>query len=193
MTRRWSSLQWVGLAVLVLFLFTCGPKPPDTPPEDMSNTETEVPEPPAREVTPPARPTPDQDPTPDPLSESLQEANTYAYENGLLGEVYFEFDKSDLDAKARDRLAKNASFLNEHGEFTLTIEGHCDDRGTNEYNIALGERRADAARNYLQSLGVGTDRVRIISYGEERGVCSDSQESCWWRNRRAYFLLSGRG
>ncbi len=93
----------------------------------------------------------------------------------MIGDVFFDFDQSELRADARDRLAKNAEFLAAHPQFTVTIEGHCDERGTNEYNLALGDRRAAAARDYLQSLGVAADRLRTISYGEERPFCTDQR------------------
>jgi peptidoglycan-associated lipoprotein len=106
--------------------------------------------------------------------------------------VYYAYDSADLDGSARDRIAKNADFLKQQGTLIVTIEGHCDERGTNEYNLALGERRATAARDYLRSLGVADARLRTISYGEERPQCTESSETCWQRNRRAYFRLTGR-
>ena len=77
-------------------------------------------------------------------------------------------------------------------QFMVTIEGHADERGTNEYNLALGERRANAVSDYLGSLGVAGDRLRTISYGEERPVCTESDESCWSQNRRAHMVITGR-
>jgi peptidoglycan-associated lipoprotein len=124
--------------------------------------------------------------------EELEKVNTHARESGLLGDVFFEFDKYDLAPEARERLAQNARFMREHPEFTFTVEGHCDERGTNEYNLALGDRRANAAKGYLDSLGVAANRFRAISYGEERGFCTTSDESCWQKNRRAHFVVSGR-
>ena len=146
---------------------------------------------PAEEVAPPPAPRP-ADRTPDPLSEDLVTANEYAVGEGLLGHVYFDFDKYDLRADARERLAKNADFMKAHPEFIFTIEGHCDERGTNEYNIALGDRRAHAAQSYLMSLGISAGRLRLISYGEESPECTVSFESCWARNRRGQFMISGR-
>jgi peptidoglycan-associated lipoprotein len=152
-------------------------------------------------VTTPSSPTVDVEPrtqaepvdkTPDPLAGDLAKVNDYLSANGLLGDVYFDFDKSDLRDDARARLARNAEWLRGHPEFEVTIEGHCDERGTNEYNLALGERRAAAAKDYLGSLGVAAARLRTLSYGEERPVCSESNESCWSRNRRAHFVVTGR-
>jgi peptidoglycan-associated lipoprotein len=124
--------------------------------------------------------------------QELDAINRYAQEQGLLGDVYFDYDKYDLRSEARDRLARNADFMGAHPDFIFTIEGHCDERGTNEYNLALGDRRAAAARNYLSSLGVDSSRMSTISYGEERPQCFDSEEACWRLNRRATFLITGR-
>lgn len=184
--------SWVMVCVMVLgvslFLAGCSKKEPEAqpaPPPPPPVVE------PAEEVAPAPAPAP-VDPTPDPLSEDLVTANEYAYGQGLLGHIYFDFDKYDLKADARDRLAKNADFMKAHPEFIFTIEGHCDERGTNEYNMALGDRRAHAAQSYLISLGIPTSRFKLISYGEESPVCNDGMESCWSRNRRAHFVISGR-
>ena len=146
---------------------------------------------PAEDVT--TAPTPPlQDQTEDPLSKEIEEVNLYVYESGLIGDVYFDFDRYELKSDARERLAKNAEFMKANPQFTFAIEGHCDERGTNEYNLALGDRRASSAKNYLSSLGISSSGVRSISYGEERPQCTESAESCWWRNRRAHFVITGR-
>ena len=119
------------------------------------------------EVAPrPANPT-DSDPTASPLDADLAAANLYAREQGLLADVYFDFDKAELRTEARERLAKNAQFLNERREFQVTLEGHCDERGTDEYNLALGQSRANMARNYLSLPGScgGTDRGHVHGRG----------------------------
>ncbi len=106
--------------------------------------------------------------------------------------VYFDFDKSDLRSAGEEALAKNAAWLKEHSEFLVRIEGHCDERGTNEYNLALGDRRANAARDYLTGDGVEGSRLTTITYGEDRPVCVESDEACWQKNRRAYMVITGR-
>ena len=106
--------------------------------------------------------------------------------------IYFDFDKYDIrpgDAKVLDA---NAQWLKSHGDQLVLIEGHCDERGTNEYNLALGERRAKSTMNYLVSQGVQASRVTIISYGEERPVCTQHNEECWSKNRRGQFLVKPR-
>ena len=102
-------------------------------------------------------------------------ANEYAISQGLLGDVFFDYDAYELRQDARDRLAQNAKFLTSHPQFILTIEGHADERGTNDYNLALGEKRANAAKEYLSTLGVGSERLRTVSYGEERAVLRREQ------------------
>jgi len=109
-----------------------------------------------------------------------------------LKDVFFEFDKYDIRAEDAKTLDANAIWLKANAENLVLIEGHCDERGTNEYNLALGERRAKAAMNYLVSQGVQANRITIISYGEERPVCNEKNESCLGKNRRAHFLVKPR-
>jgi len=111
---------------------------------------------------------------------------------GPLSDVYFAYDAFDLSAEARDTLQANAGWLKNNSAAKVEIEGHCDERGTVEYNLALGAKRAKAARDYLVNLGVDAGQLSTISYGEELPVCKESTESCWQQNRRAHFLLVGR-
>ena len=98
--------------------------------------------------------------------------------------VHFAFDKADLDAQARGTLDKVASCLKAAGGARVTVEGHCDERGTTEYNLHLGERRAEAVRKYLVNLGVSAKSVKATSYGKERPLCTEHSEDCWAKNRR---------
>ena len=111
---------------------------------------------------------------------------------GLLAEIHFEYDKADLREGDRAVLSKNADVLKRLDFLKVTIEGHCDERGTVEYNLALGERRAKAAFDYVVSLGVPADRLKTVSYGKEVQVCNESNEGCWQRNRRAKFTVTGK-
>jgi peptidoglycan-associated lipoprotein len=111
---------------------------------------------------------------------------------GLLADVHFDFDKYDIREVDRDVLAKNAEVLKKFDFLKITVEGHCDERGTIEYNLALGERRAKSALDYLISLGVPADRLKTVSYGKEVPLCKESSEDCWTRNRRAHFTVSGK-
>ena len=112
--------------------------------------------------------------------------------SGLLGEVYFDFDKAEIRDADRATLTKNAATLKRFDFLRVTVEGHCDERGTVEYNLALGERRARAAYDYLVSLGVPAERLKTVSYGKEVPVCQVSAEDCWQRNRRAHFTVTGK-
>lgn len=110
-------------------------------------------------------------------------------EQGPLADVYFAYDSIELSDNAREILRTNADWLGENARSKVEIEGHCDSRGTIEYNLALGAKRANAVRDYLVSLGVSSDRLTTISYGKELQVCQDESESCWAENRRAHFVV----
>ncbi len=103
--------------------------------------------------------------------------------------IYFDFDRSELKPEAQLALKNKAMWLEKNPEYSVRIEGHCDERGTNEYNLALGERRANAAADFLTSLGISGDRIRTISYGEERPADPGHNETAWARNRRDEFKL----
>ena len=109
-----------------------------------------------------------------------------------LKDAFFDFDRYDLSADARTVLRANADWLKNNPSMRVDIEGHCDERGTNEYNLALGAKRAQAARDYLVSLGIAPDRLSTTSYGEEIPVCQEHSESCWRQNRRARFVIMAR-
>jgi peptidoglycan-associated lipoprotein len=109
-----------------------------------------------------------------------------------LSRIYFDFDRAELSSEAREILGKVADQLKASPRMTLTIEGNCDDRGTNEYNLALGQLRADTTARYLQTLGIDKKRIKTISYGEERPVCTEATEDCWHKNRNATFVYSER-
>ncbi|MDE2135307.1 MAG: peptidoglycan-associated lipoprotein Pal [Alphaproteobacteria bacterium] len=104
--------------------------------------------------------------------------------------VHFDYDRYDLHVADKAVLQKQAAWLNRYPAVRATVQGNCDERGTREYNLALGARRANAVKEYLVSLGVSTSRVDTISYGKERPVCTDSTETCWARNRRAVTVIS---
>jgi peptidoglycan-associated lipoprotein len=128
----------------------------------------------------------------DPLAGDLDSVNDYVRSSGLLRDVFYEYDSAELSLDAQQALAGGARFLVEHAAFEVQVEGHCDERGTAEYNLALGERRAGAARAYLTRLGVDGGRLRPVSFGEERPVCADTAEPCWSQNRRAHFTIVAR-
>ncbi|MFZ5998727.1 MAG: peptidoglycan-associated lipoprotein Pal [Nitrospirota bacterium] len=104
-------------------------------------------------------------------------------------DIHFDFDRYDVRDDAKPVLKELAAFLSNNRAARVIIEGHCDDRGTDEYNLALGERRATAAKEYLVSLGIPSNRIETVSYGEEKPLCTEGTEECWAKNRRAHFVL----
>jgi peptidoglycan-associated lipoprotein len=194
MMRRVVSTASASLVAAALLMSACGGnKPPvarPTPPP---------PEPPptAAASRPPAPPEPVAEPTivpPEPVrddairSASLDDLNR----NSPLKPVFFDYDSSDLSPAAQSALDENATLLKRYGTWTVTIEGHCDERGSAEYNLALGERRAVAARAYLLSLGVAADRLRTVSYGKEFPFDAGHDEGAWAKNRRAHFVITAQ-
>jgi peptidoglycan-associated lipoprotein len=111
-------------------------------------------------------------------------------EGGPLADIHFDYDQATLSDEARGILEKHALWMQNHREARVLVEGHCDERGTVEYNLALGNQRAQAAHDYLASLGVARDRLRTTSYGKERPLDPGQNESAWARNRRAHFAVS---
>ena len=105
-------------------------------------------------------------------------------------DAYFDLDKADIRSDARAALAKTGDFLRNYPQVKVVVEGHCDERGSTEYNLALGDRRAAAVKQYLVSLGIGADRMSTVSYGKEKPFCTESNEDCWQRNRRGHFVMA---
>jgi peptidoglycan-associated lipoprotein len=105
-------------------------------------------------------------------------------------DAFFDFNKADIRPDARDALTKDAEFLRSYSTVHVTIEGHCDERGSTEYNLGLGQRRAQASKNYLASLGISADRIDTVSWGKERPFCTESTEECWQQNRRGHFVMA---
>jgi peptidoglycan-associated lipoprotein len=109
-----------------------------------------------------------------------------------LQDIHFDFDKAAIRPDAARLLDANAAWLRSNGNMLVLVEGHCDERGTNEYNLVLGERRARATINYLIGQGIAQDRLTLVSYGEERPLCTEHNEACWAKNRRAHFRVKER-
>jgi peptidoglycan-associated lipoprotein len=169
---------------LALLLAACGGNkmmevPPPAPP----------PPPVAMPAPPPAQPAPPPPRPPAPVQQSIVPGSVQDFQVNVGDRVFFSYDKSDLDDRARAVLQKQAAWLQRYGAVILTIEGHTDERGTREYNIALGARRAQAVKDFLTSLGISTARLETISYGKERPVCIESNEACWAQNRRVVSLI----
>jgi peptidoglycan-associated lipoprotein len=173
----------------------CGKKqppavaPPPPPPTPAPVSTTPPPPPPAR-PTNPTVPTPPSAPTEAEIfaKMTLAELNN----SHPLDDIFFEFDKSDLSPAARTSLQKDADWMRKWTSTRVTVEGHADARGTSEYNLALGERRASAVRDYLATLGVTVNRVSVVSKGKEEPVCHEDSETCWAKNRRGHFIVTAK-
>ncbi len=133
-------------------------------------------------ITVSAPPTPTERPRPTTSLEELFRTNVQ--------DAYFDLDRADIRTDARTALARTAEFLRQYAQVKVSIEGHCDERGSTEYNLALGDRRAQAARQFLISLGVSADRIDTVSWGKERPFCTQSTEDCWQQNRRAHIVMA---
>ena len=174
---------WIGLVMLFLipmFLFTVSCAQQEVKDTEETATEPEkVPEETATQAT--------QEATAD---MSAEERAIIAARNMFLSEdVYFEFDKSTLDSMSQDILSRKADWMRDNQDIVVSIEGHCDERGTNEYNLALGEKRAESEKSFLVDLGIDAYRISTVSYGEERPVDSGQNEEAWAKNRRAHCLI----
>jgi peptidoglycan-associated lipoprotein len=161
-------------------------------------TPAPPPPPPAAPAPPPPPPPPPPAPraaAPAPLTDeeifarkSLDELNA----EHPLGDVFFDLDRSDIRNDARSALQKNSDWMKKWGSTKITIEGHCDSRGSSEYNLALGSRRATAVKDYLVTLGIPDSRITIVSKGKEQPFCADENESCWQQNRRGHFMITAK-
>lgn len=188
-SRRMAGV--ITLSLVASFGFAaCRKAPPTAAPAP--------PPPPTAPVTPPAPPPPPPppaEPAPAPLTEeqlfaqkSLEQLNA----ERPLDDVFFDLDEATIRADARGPLQKNAEWMKRWASTRVSVEGHCDERGTAEYNLALGERRANAVMEYLVSLGVASDRVAVVSKGKESPFCTESNESCWQQNRRGHFVITAK-
>lgn len=197
--RRWSGLVARAVPVIVL----CGAlgaacsrnpspetpaPPPELPPTALENVPP-PPEPPVEpEPPPPPPPTPVIEPEEEIVTRNLDELNR----DSPLDPVFFAYDSAEIDAEGRRVLDANAGILRRNASWEVTIEGHCDERGTAEYNLALGERRAVAAQEYLLSQGLAASRLRTVSYGKEFPFDPGNDEAAWRMNRRAHLVITGQ-
>jgi peptidoglycan-associated lipoprotein len=193
MRRVGSKVTIAGLMLAVLIVSACGgkkppvarPAPPPPPPSGTTASRPPAPPEPVAEPTiVPAEPVRDERIS----SASLDDLNR----NSPLKPAFFEYDSSELTGEAQRALNDNAGLLKQYPAWTVTIEGHCDERGTAEYNLALGERRAVAARAYLVSLGISADRLRTVSYGKEFPFDPGHDEPAYAKNRRAHFVITAK-
>ena len=192
-----SLRRFVWLTALVLLVAltvtACSrqvPPPPPPPPEPPAPVVTPPPPPPP----PPPAPAP-APPAPRPLTEeeifskkTVDELNAEM----PLADVMFDYDEFAIREDQRATLQKNAEYLKRWPTVRATIEGHADSRGTNQYNLALGERRANSTKEYLVGLGIASDRLLVVSKGEETPACTEETEACWERNRRGHFIITAK-
>ncbi len=178
-----SSTLFCALAFVGLFLIGCTP-PATTKPEVSSSTPSQM----SAQQKPVQM---NRQSSPASSLEAYREGKAPA--QGPLKEIYFDYDKYDLKVDARETLKANAAWLKANPSARVQIEGHCDERGTNEYNLALGAKRAQAAKDYWLTLGITAQRLSTISYGKELPVCRESTEECWQKNRRDRFGVLSSG
>jgi peptidoglycan-associated lipoprotein len=180
-----AALAFLAVAVLPL-TEGCKKKPPTTTEE--ARPPVGAPSTPEQAVPPPPAPPREAPEGGDVMSDEIADMNR----KGYLQDAYFDYDASDLRDDARSALSANAEWLKRYPSIQVLISGHCDERGTSAYNLALGDSRGNAARNYLESLGVSGGRVRTVSYGKERPFCTESTEDCWQQNRRSHFVITAK-
>jgi peptidoglycan-associated lipoprotein len=189
--RRWV---WLSTAILliVLTVSACSKKVPPPPPPPPEPPAAPAPPPPP---PPPPAPKPAPPPAPKPLTEEelfLKKTLEQLNAEMPLGDVMFDYDMAAIKDDQRALLQKNADWMRRWTTTRVTIEGHADARGTNEYNLALGERRGNAVKAYLGSLGIAADRMTVISKGEEAPVCTEMTDACYARNRRGHFIITAK-
>ena len=177
--------------VLGLVAAACGPK--------QVAIVQPTPPPPTAPTAPPAPPPPPAAPTAAPTPRALTEEELFAQKSldqlnkeRPLGDAFFNLDSSTIREDARAPLTANANWLKRWTGTRISIEGHCDERGTAEYNLGLGERRANAVRAYLVELGVPGDRITVVSKGKEAPFCTEKNEACWQQNRRGHFIITAK-
>jgi peptidoglycan-associated lipoprotein len=192
----WGSRMVVVVLALLLSV-ACAKRPAMTQTAAPPPTGAAVTAPPApvAPVTPPPAPAPTPPPVatappaPAPAPAPPRPAPAEFKSNDNLRDVFFAFDRATITAEGARTLEASAEWMKANPSALVLVEGHCDERGTNAYNLALGERRARAAQEYLVKRGVPAARITTITYGEERPTCSELTEACWARNRRAHFLV----
>ena len=175
-------VTFIAITAMLLLLYGCGPRVQETVAKDR-HEEQRAEVQPAQEPSP--EPQPEQvKPTPAPAPKTI-DVGPLVFED-----INFDFDRYDLKSRSRDVLNRIAFTMFDQPELSLVIEGHCDERGSNEYNLALGERRAHAARDYLIEMGVEPHRISTLSYGEEMPLVLAHNEGAWAKNRRAHFVIT---
>lgn len=194
--KRISKAFIVGLAlVLVVLVPACRKKvkPVVTPVVETAPVVPDVTPPVTREPETVIKQEPDfvrdEKPVEETFPTDIEKMNQLAQDRGFIRDAFFNYDESTLDADAQAALTSTANWLRSNPGYKLLIEGHCDERGTEQYNLALGDGRANTAREYLMTLGIDSSRIRTVSYGEERPFDEGHDDSSWAKNRRAHLVL----
>ena len=190
--RRSVMLSTAALLMVVVVAGCARRVPPPAPPPPAPPPPAATPAPPP---PPPPPPKPAPAPPPKPLTEDeIFQKKTLAELNAEmpLGDVFFDYDMATITGASQGVLQKNAEYLRRWPSTRVRIEGHTDSRGTNEYNLALGDRRAAAVRDYLVGLGIAADRMMAVTRGEESPQCMEENEACWQRNRRGTFVFTAK-
>ena len=193
MIRSFRGCATAALLCSALTVAACGKKTPPAVTPTPPPVAAPAPEP--TKPAPPPAPTPAPAPAPRALTEdeifekaTVDELN----KQGVLADAFFALDSVELTQESRGTIQKNSEYMKRRMSTKIMVEGHADSRGTNEYNLALAERRAGAVRDYLVSLGIAADRITIVSKGEEAPFCTEESESCWQQNRRGHFLFTAK-
>jgi peptidoglycan-associated lipoprotein len=188
---RARSLSIVALFVALTFAAGCH--------KNVQVAAAPPPPPPAAPAPPPPPPPPPPAPAPAPRPAPLTEEQIFQQKSldqlnaeHPLGDAFFDLDKSELRADARPALQTDADWMKKWTGTQVTVEGHCDSRGSSEYNLALGTRRANAVKDYLVSLGIPANRLTVVSKGKEQPFCTDESEACWQQNRRGHFVITAK-
>jgi peptidoglycan-associated lipoprotein len=191
MTRARHLVSILAL-ICVLAVAAChkkvlppAPAPPPPPPPAATPAPPPPPPPPPAPAPPPPRPLTDEEVF---ARKSLEQLNA----EKPLDDVFFDLDRSDIRDDGKSSLQKDADWMKKWTSTQITVEGHCDSRGSAEYNLGLGSRRATAVKDYLVSLGIAANRITIVSKGKEQPFCNDQNESCWQQNRRGHFLITAK-
>ena len=185
MTKPFRSVGLLLAAGLLVTAGCCTKKPAPAPAPEVVAEPAPAPVPVPTEA-------PIVVPVAEPVAETLPADLAELNKKGYLKDVFFDYDQYDIRADQRDALAANAEWLKKWPTVKIQVEGHCDERGSNKYNMALGDKRANAARDYLVSLGIDAGRVTTISYGEERPFVEGQNEEAWSQNRRAHFVVTAK-
>jgi peptidoglycan-associated lipoprotein len=192
MTLMKTPIARLALVMMIAVAAACGSK--KSPVVEPTAPAPETVTPPTVPVAPAPRTVTETAPTLPPVREESLTASSLddLNRNSPLKPVFYALDSSDIDPVAKAALDENAAVLKQHPTWAVTVEGHCDERGTAEYNLALGDRRAAASVTYLRSLGIAGDRMKTVSYGKEFPFDAGHDEAAWAKNRRAHFVITGK-